>query len=164
MEAFLSSPSIHEELKSKSLHPLPGQAGFTSPKADGKKRPLGIPTLKDRVVANGGRADNWNRSLRRTSATAPHGLTQSQAPSGFAQHLRVLPISASLRPLCWQTCICTGFDTVFPPQRTGPWENWANARPRALRGRLRHHGTLSRRAHRRVDKPPTGKTGWDLIV
>jgi len=47
VERFLSD--LHEELKNRSYQPQ-GVKRVYIPKADGSKRPLGIPTLKDRVV------------------------------------------------------------------------------------------------------------------
>jgi hypothetical protein len=113
VEAFLAS--IHEELKSKSYTPSPVKRVYI-PKADGKKRPLGIPTLKDRVVQMAV-VLILEPIFEADFCDCSHGLTQSQAPSGFAQHC-VLPISASLRPTGAQGARCARGDPRKPQSRS----------------------------------------------
>ena len=73
------------------------------PKPDGSKRPLGIPTVLDRVIQQA-IAQVLSPLFDADFSESSYGLTQSQAPSGFAQHF-VLPISASLRQI-WTPSPC----------------------------------------------------------
>ena len=109
VESFLAA--IHDDLKSKTYRPSPVKRVYI-PKADGKKRPLGIPTLKDRVVQMAV-VMILEPIFEADFHDCSHGLTQSQAPSGFAQH-SVLPISASLRPTGAQGARCAGRDPRKP--------------------------------------------------
>ncbi len=65
-------------------------------KPGGGIRKLGIPTILDRVLQQAA-LQVLGPMFDPQFSERSYGLTQSQAPSGFAQHF-VLPISASLRP------------------------------------------------------------------
>jgi RNA-directed DNA polymerase len=80
VEAWLAG--LREDLVSKRYRPDPVRRA-TIPKPGGGERPLGIPTIRDRVVqaAANPRALTRGRSSRRTSRTAPMAIVRGAARS-----------------------------------------------------------------------------------
>jgi retron-type reverse transcriptase len=70
VEKFLAA--LHEEVKTKSYRPSPVKRVYI-PKAEGSKRPLGIPILKDKVAQMAVVLILHPPSLRRIFSTVPTG-------------------------------------------------------------------------------------------